>query len=173
MKNKQIEIGKIINTHGIRGEVKVLPLTDDPTRYEDLDWVYVKHEGRMEKMYIKSVRYQKNNLIIKFDGIDSIDDAQKFRDKMLLIDREMAVPLPKDTYFICDLIGMEVRTHTGEILGNINDVFKTGSNDVYVVRNTEGVRVRDILVPAIKDVIVEVNIDDNYMIIKPLEGLID
>lgn len=170
MKCKQIEVGKIINTHGIRGEVKVLPLTDDPMRYEELDWVYIQMDGGTKKLFIKNIRYQKNNIIIKFDGIDSMNDAEKIKNKMLLIDRDRAVPLPKDTYFICDLIGLEVRTHTGDVLGNITDVFKTGSNDVYVVKNPDG---KDILIPAIKDVVVEVNIDDNYMVIKPLEGLID
>ncbi|MBZ4646232.1 MAG: rRNA processing protein RimM [Petroclostridium sp.] len=170
MKCEQLEIGKIINTHGIKGEVKVLPLTDDPTRYEELDWVYIKKDDKLEKLIIENIKYQKNNVIIKFEGINSMNDAEKLKNLMLIIDRDMAVELPENTYFICDLIGMEVKTHEGELLGKIQDVFPTGSNDVYVIKNSSG---KEILIPAIKDVILEVDIDNNFMIVKPLEGLIE
>ncbi len=170
MKKNQFNIGKIINTHGIKGEVKVLPLTDDPARFEDLEWVYLSYNNQLEKKIIQSIRYQKNNIILKFKDINSIDEIEKYKSCMLVIDREMAVELPENTYFIRDLIGVEVRLENGESLGKIIDVIETGSNDVYVIKPNKG---SDILIPAIKQVIQHVDIEENIMIVKLLEGLIE
>ncbi len=170
MKKNQLNVGKIINTHGIKGEIKVLPLTDDPARFEDLEWVYLSYNNQLKKLYIQSVRYQRNNIIIKFKNINSIDEIEKYKNCMLIIDRDMAVDLPENTYFIIDLIGVEVRLEDGEKLGKIIDVIETGSNDVYVIKPSKG---SDILIPAIKQVIKHVDIEENIMIVKLLEGLIN
>ncbi|WHH59424.1 ribosome maturation factor RimM [Petroclostridium sp. X23] len=170
MRCEQLEVGKIVNTHGVRGSVKVIPLTDDPTRYEQLDWVYIQQNGKLEKIYIDDVKYQKNNIILKFRHVNTIDDAEKLKNKMLLIDRDKAVKLPENRYFICDLIGLEVKTQEGQYLGKISDVISTGSSDVYIIKPLEG---KDILIPAIKEVVIQIDIDNNSMIVKPLEGLIE
>lgn len=170
MKKNQLEIGRIINTHGIRGEVKVMPLTDDPRRFERLAWVYINDNHTLKKFYIQRVKYQKNNVIVKFKELDSINDAEPFRNCMLVIDREMAVDLPPDTYFICDLIGLQVKTDQGQELGEIIDVMSAGGNDVYVVKGSSE---KEILIPAIKQVVLKVDIEQGFVIVKLLEGLMD
>ncbi|MGE4283357.1 MAG: ribosome maturation factor RimM [Clostridia bacterium] len=170
MREEQLEVGKIINTHGVKGDVKVMPLTDDPTRFEELEWVYIEKDGGLEKIFIEYIKYQKNNLIIKFKNVDNINDAERLKNRMLIIDREMAVDLPENTYFICDLIGLQVNTHEGVYLGILDDVLSAGSTDVYIIKHPEG---KQILIPAIKEVILAVDFDNNSMIVKPLEGLIE
>ena len=170
MKNKKLEIGKIINTHGIRGEVKVMPLTDDARRYDRLEWVYIDKVAPDTKLFIEKLRYHKNNVIIKFKKVNTMNEAEKLKNKSLFINRELAVELPEDTYFICDLIGSEVLTVEGQNLGKICDIISTGSNDVYIIKNDSN---KEILIPAIKDVVKKVDIENSLIIVKLLEGLID
>lgn len=168
---KHLEVGKIVNTHGIKGGVKVVSYTDDPSDFETFDWVYIKQKEALDKITISKVQYQKNNVILYLEGIETIDEAEKYKNRLLLIDRDMAIPLPENVYYISDLIGLKVRTEDGEILGTICDVFPTGSNDVYVVkRATEK---EEILLPAIEEVVKEIDLDNGVMTINLLEGLID
>ena len=170
MKNDRLEIGKIVNTHGIRGEVKVVPWTDYPEFFEEIEWVYVKVGNDLKKLHIESIKYQKNNVILKIKEISSIEEAEKYKNIILLIDREMAGELPEGTYYICDLIGLDVQTEEGQNLGKIDDVLSTGSNDVYIVKNSDG---KELLIPALKDVLKKVDLDNNLMVVKLPEGLID
>lgn len=170
MKTENIVIGQIVNTHGIKGALKVVPLTDDYKRYDTLEYLYIVQNNIRKKYYVERVQYQKSNVIIKLKGIENCNDAGKLKNLMIEVDRKHAVKLPEDTYFICDLIGLQVKTSDGILLGYIDDVFATGSNDVYVVKDNKG---KQILIPAIKDVIQKVSIDDNYVLIKPIEGLIE
>ncbi|MCX7950883.1 MAG: ribosome maturation factor RimM [Clostridiales bacterium] len=162
-----LKIGQIINTHGIKGEVKVYPLTDDIKRFNKLKFVFIKEKDEYKKIDVEGVKYFKNLVILKLQGIDTMNDAEKVKKIYLYIDRENAVKLEKDAYFIADLIGLDVYTLEGECLGKITDVFSTGSNDVYEIKNDN----ETILIPAIKDVVKEVDIENSVMKIQLLEGL--
>ncbi len=165
-----LRVGVISSTHGIRGEVKVYPTTDDPERFLDLDEV-ILDTGREHKILeIEGVKFFKNQVILKFKGYDNINDIEKYLKKDLLVDREHAVELGENENFIADLIDMEVVTDEGKILGTLTDVIETGANDVYAVKTPEG---KEILLPAIRDCILDVNVDEKRMTIHVMEGLLD
>lgn len=166
-----LKVGQILKPHGIRGEVKVYPLTDDYKRYSKLKKVFTtKDEKKYEKIEIESVKYVKEFPVVKLAGIDTVNDAEKLRQIYIYVNREDAVKLPKDSYFIADLIGMKVITDEGEFLGEVVSVFPTGSNDVYEVKSEN--HKKNILLPAIKDVVLDINIDSREMKVHLLEGLI-
>lgn len=169
MKNKTLQVGQIVNTHGLRGEVKIVTWTDYPDVFEQFEYVYTDIKNEKTTLEIKSIKYQKSNLIVKFSGIDSIDEAQKLKNNVLYIDREQ-LGEPEEGYYICDLIGCTVETDTKEQLGVLSDVFKTGSNDVYVVKRENG---KDILLPVIDDVILSVDIENGRICVHLIEGLVD
>ncbi len=163
--DKYIEIGKIVNTYGIKGQLKIVPYTDNIKRFEKLKKIYIN-----EKEYlIENVKYIKNIVILKLQGINTIEQAEEYRNLYMYIDRKDAIKLPKDTYFIRDLIGIEVYTNDGEKLGIIDDIFKTGSNDVYVVRNSLG---KQILLPAISSVIEKIDLENKKVTVNLIKGLI-
>lgn len=165
-----LRVGVISSTHGIRGEVKVYPTTDDPERFLDLDEV-ILDTGREHKILeIEGVKFFKNQVILKFKGYDNINDIEKYLKKDLLVDREHAVELGENENFIADLIDMEVVTDGGKILGTLTDVIETGANDVYAVKTPEG---KEILLPAIRDCILDVNVDEKRMTVHVMEGLLD
>lgn len=164
-----MEIGQIVNTYGIKGFIKVVPFTDNINRFEDLETVYVETKKELENFEIEEVKYSKNTVLLKLKGIDDINIAEKYRNCYLKISRENAVKLPEDTYFIVDLLDMKVYTEEDIYLGNIIDVYPTGSNDIYVVKNEEG---KQILLPAIGQVIKTVDIKNKKMVVHLLDGLI-
>ena len=164
-----MEIGQIVNTYGIKGFVKVMPFTDNINRFEDLKSVYLQTKKGLETFEIEDVKYSKSMVLLKLKGIDDINIAETYRNCYLKIDRKDAVELPEDTYFIVDLLDMEVETEEGQILGKIIDVYPTGSNDIYVVKNEEG---KQILLPAISQVVKTVDIQNKKMIVHLLNGLI-
>ena len=165
-----LRVGVISSTHGIRGEVKVYPTTDDPERFLDLDEV-ILDTGREHKILeIEGVKFFKNQVILKFKGYDNINDIEKYLKKDLLVDREHAVELGENENFIADLIDMEVVTDEGKVLGTLTDVMETGANDVYAVKTPEG---KEILLPAIRDCILDVNVDEKRMTVHVMEGLLD
>ena len=165
-----LRVGVISSTHGIRGEVKVYPTTDDPERFLDLDEV-ILDTGREHKILeIEGVKVFKNQVILKFKGYDNINDIEKYLKKDLLVDREHAVELGENENFIADLIDMEVVTDEGKVLGTLTDVIETGANDVYAVKTPEG---KEILLPAIRDCILDVNVDEKRMTVHVMEGLLD
>lgn len=164
--NNLLEIGQIVNTRGLRGEVKIMPWCDDAEIFEELDYVLID-----EKEYnIEYVKYHKNFVILKLDGINNIETAETYKNKIVMVERETLGELPEGTYYICDLIGCTVKTTNGQVLGEIDDIIKTGSNDVYSVKNKEG---KQVLIPVIDEVVLEVNIDEKYVIVELLKGLID
>ena len=162
-----IQVGKIVNTHGLRGDVKVLPLTDDPKRFEDLKVVYVGDEKL--KLDIGKVGYIKGNVLLKFKQYCDINDVEKFKNNMVFIDVKDKVRLPEDSFFLDDILGMEVYLEDETHLGTIKDILQPGANDVYVVKNKN----LEYLIPAIKDVVKKVDIEQKKMIITPLEGMLD
>lgn len=164
-----LKIGQIINAHGVRGEVKVFPLTDDIKRYGKLKYIYMQQGEEYKEYGIDSVKYFKNLVILKLEGIDDMNEALRLRDSYLYVNRENAVKLSKDTYFIADLIGMEVYTLEDESLGSIINVFSTGSNDVYEIKKHDE---KTFLIPAIKDVVKEVDVEKRSMKVELLEGLL-
>ena len=167
MKNEFLEAGKIVTTHGIRGEVKIMPYTDTPDLLCDFDRLFLGKEKH--KIYIERSRVFKNMVIMKLKGVDTPEQAEKMRNAVLFMHRD-DLELDEGVYFIQDLIGLEVKdVDTGEVYGRIADVMQTGANDVYVVSGDK----REYYVPAIPDVIISTDIDGNIMKIRPLEGLFE
>lgn len=164
-----LEIGQIVNSYGIKGFFKVVPYTDDITRFSNLKTIYIEKDKKLEEKEIEEVKYHKNLVLLKLKGINDINDTLKYKNCYIKIDRKDAVDLPENTYFIIDLIGMEVYTESNEFLGKIADVFPTGSNDVYVVKDELG---KQILLPAIGEVIKNVDTQNKKMIVHLLEGMV-
>ena len=165
-----LQVGVITATHGIRGEVKVFPTTDDPERFSALKDVLLDTGREKIPLQISGVKYFKQFVILKFKGYDDINLVEPFRKKSLWVTRENAVPLEEDEYFIADLIGLTVVTEEGETLGELTDVLQTGANDVYQVTTADG---KEILLPAIKDCILSVDLSEERMTVHVLKGLLD
>lgn len=163
-----LQVGAITSTHGLQGEVKVFPTTDDPKRYSQLKEVWLDTGKEMLELEIQRVKYFKQFVIVKFKGIDRIEDVERYVKKSLYVTRENAVELEEDEYFIADLIGLNVIDEDGKKLGTLSDVLATGANDVYVVTKGDS----EILIPAIGDCILEVNVEDGFMKVHLLEGLV-
>ncbi len=163
-----LEAGKIVNTHGLRGEVKVVPWTDYPDDFENIDYVYVKKKTGEEKLHISSIKYQKNNLIIKFKEIKDINEAELYKNLVLYVEREMLGELPEGVYYIADLLGSKVVTADGGEIGIIADVFNTGANDIYDVKR-EGKK--NMLIPVIDEVVKNIDIENKIITIEMMEGL--
>ena len=163
-----LSIGQIVNIHGFNGMVKVYPLTNDMNRFMDLKEVYVEENNQLVKYEVESIKFLSNTVAMKLKGIDTEKDANKLRNFYMKVDRKSAVKLPKDSYFICDLIDLEVYDEKGILLGTIRDVLQTGSNDVYVVQ-TNG---KDILVPALKHVVKKIDLENKKIMVELPEGLI-
>lgn len=166
MKKEYLEAGKIVTTHGIRGEVKIMPYTDTPELLCEFDRLFIGKDKA--EIYIDRARVAKNMVIAKIEGVDTVEAAEKYRNKVLFMHRD-DLELDEDTYFIQDLIDMEVKdVDSGFVYGKITDVLQNGANDVYVIKGD-----REYLVPAIPDVVISTDIDSNIMLIRPLEGLFD
>lgn len=162
-----LEVGKIINTHGLRGDVKVTAWTDLPEDFEDIEKVYIKRHGENEVLTVSKVKYQKNNLIVKFKEINDINDAEKYKGQILFADRDDLWELEDGVYYIADLIGLDVYDENGKI-GVIADVFNTGANDIYDVKR-EGKK--NLLLPVIDDVVKEIDLESGKVTVHVMEGL--
>lgn len=167
---KLLKVGVISSTHGLKGEVKVFPTTDDVKRFRQLKEVLLDAGDEMPVLHIEQVKFFKQFVILKFKGIDDIEDVQKYKGKDLLVTRENAVKLKKDEYFIADLIGVGVISDDNSLRGILKDVIQTGANDVYVIDLEDG---RQLLLPAIKECVLMVDLDENIMKIHVLDGLLD
>lgn len=163
-----LSIGQIVNIHGFRGEVKVYPLTDDMSRFKKLKEVFIEENNRQVRYEVEGVKLLSNTVALKLRGIDSEEAANKLRNYYVKVDRKSAVKLPKDSYFICDLIDLEVFDVKGQLLGRVGDVLQTGSNDVYVIKTDE----KDILIPALKEVVKEIDLKNGKIVVELPEGLI-
>lgn len=167
---KYLEIGQIVNTFGIKGMVKVKPFTDNIERFDELEKVYIENKKGKKEYEIEEVKYHKNMVLIKFKGIENPEDANLLRESYLLVDRANEKPLEEGTYYIVDMIGLDVYTDENELLGKLEDIFNTGSNDIYVVKNDE--LGKQILLPAIDDVLKEIDMDNKKVIVHLIPGLI-
>ena len=166
---QMLRVGVITSTHGVRGEVKVFPTTDDAKRFKTLKKVILDGREPLE-LSIEQVKFFKNMVILKFKGYDNINDVETWRQRDLLITRDQAVELKEDEYFITDLIGLTVVNEEEAVLGRVKDVLETGANDVYVVELTGG---KELLLPAIKDCILNVDLEGGHMKVHVLDGLMD
>lgn len=168
--NKILQVGAVTSTHGLTGEVKVFPTTDDPKRFKKLKQVLLDTGKDMLPLEVEHVKFFKNMVILKFKGYDRIEDIMGFKGKNLYVTRENAVRLKKDEYFIADLIGMKVYTEDEAYLGELTEVITTGANDVYTVRMENG---KDVLIPAIGQCILDVDVEHETMQVHLLEGLLE
>ena len=167
---ERFQVGVITTTHGVRGEVKVFPTTDDSKRFRKLKEV-ILDTGKEEKVLeVEGVKFFKNLVILKFRDYDNITDIEKYKGCSLYVTRANAVRLKRDEYFVADLIGMDVFLEDGQPFGTLKDVMETGANDVYVIEMSDG---REVLVPAIKDCIRKVEPEAGRMEIHLLPGLLD
>ena len=166
---QMFQVGVISSTHGVRGEVKVYPTTDDMRRFKKLKEVILDTGREKKTLEIEGVKFFKQLVILKFKGIDNINDIEKYKGKSLFVDREHAVRLRKDEYFIADMIGMQVVTDEGEAFGTLKDVIETGANEVYIIETKE---YGEVLIPAIKQCILDVDVEQGVMRIHLMEGLV-
>nr|WP_318685514.1 ribosome maturation factor RimM [uncultured Acetatifactor sp.] len=165
-----LKVGIITSTHGIKGEVKVYPTTDDARRFKKLTEVLLEKDGQMIALQIESVKFFKQMVILKFKGLDSINNVERYRQKELYVARENAVPLGRNEYFIADLIGLKALDEEEKELGVLEEVIQTGANDVYVIKTRDG---RELLLPAIRQCILAVNVEDGFIRVHILDGLLD
>ena len=163
------EIGKITGTHGIRGAMRVFPTTEDPSRFERLKEIIVEIRGKRETFHIQKVAFHKQFVLLTVKEITDINVAELYKNGRILIPDAMAIPLGEDEYYTRDLYGLKVVTEEGEELGEITEILPTGSNDVYVVKK-DG-KGKELLLPAIKDCIKNVDLENGVMTVKLLEGL--
>ena len=163
------QVGIVTSPHGVRGEMKGFPTTDDARRFKRLKEVIADTGKERITLEIEGVKFFKNLVIIKFRGIDSCDEAEKYRKTSLLVSRENAVRLSRDEYFIADLIGLTVQNEEGSEIGVLKDVMETGANDVYVIELHDG---RELLLPAIRQCVLQVDVKAGFIRIHILEGLL-
>ena len=166
---KYLEIGQIVNTFGIKGMVKVKPFTDNIERFSNLEKIYIKNKSGQTEYKIQEVKYHKNMVLIKFEGIENPEQADLLRNSYLIVDRETEKPLEAGRYYIVDMIGLDVFTDDNEYLGKLEDIYNTGSNDIYVVKNELG---KQVLLPAIEDVIKSIDMDNKKVIVHLIPGLV-
>lgn len=166
-----LKVGVITSTHGVHGEVKVFPTTDDANRFKRLKHIILDTEREKLTLEIEGVKFFKQMVILKFKGLDHIEDVERYRQKNLYVERKNAVKLYKDEYFIADLIGLQVFEEDGKLFGTLKDVITTGANDVYAVEMAD--TGEEILIPAIKQCILDVKIEERKMTVHIMEGLLD
>ena len=164
-----LEIGQIVNTFGIKGMVKIKPFTDDIRRFDDLKKVYIENNKSRKEYEIEEVKYHKEMVLIKFKGVETVEQAELLRNYYLKVKREDEPELDDGTFYIVDLLGLEVYSDEGNLLGKLEDIYNTGINDIYVVKNELG---KQLLLPAISDVIKDINLDEKRIVVHILNGLI-
>lgn len=164
-----LKVGVITTTHGVRGEVKVYPTTDGPERFLELEYVLLDTGKELLRLDIRNVKFFKKLVILKFDGIDHINDIEMYKGRNLWIPREEGQELGEDEYYIADLLGLRVLLEDGTEFGTLKDVMETGANDVYVVTAENG---REVLLPAIRECILNVNTEKGTMTVHLMKGLI-
>ncbi len=165
---KKYRVGKMANTHGLRGEMKIYPYTDYPERFGEIKYIYFDQED--QKYDIERVKYHKSMPIIKLKGIDRIEDAEKFRERELFIDEQNTRKLEEDEYMVSDLINLTAKLEDGTVLGKVVNVLPYSANDIYVIQSAEG---KEYLIPALKEFVPIVDIAEQLMIIKPIKGMIE
>ncbi len=165
---RYLAIGKVVRAHGLRGEISAMVLTEFPDRFATTQWVYLGNESEAKAYQLKSYRWHKKNILLTLSGVTDRTKAEQLRGQFVQVPLEQAVPLPEKSYYLYQLLGLQVITTQGEILGPIVDILETGANDVYVVDN----KGQEILLPAISDVVQSIDLTNGQMEIKVIERLI-
>lgn len=166
---ERLEVGQIVNTFGIKGFVKVYPYVDDIKRFDNLKTIYLKSKNKENKFEIEEAKYQKNMVLLKLKGIDTIEQAEILRNSYIEIERKDAVKLEEGQYFIADLLGLDVYIDTGEKLGTLDDIYNTGSSDIFVVKNELG---KQFLLPYIDEVVKNIDLEKGKITVHLIDGLI-
>ena len=166
---KYLEIGQIVNTFGIKGMVKIKPFTDDINRFDRLKKIYISNKNGKKEYQIQEIKYHKNMVLMKLEGVDTPEQADLLRQSYLLVDRADEEPLEEGVYYIVDLLGLEVYTDDNKLLGKVDDIFNTGSNDIYVVKDEMG---KQIFLPGIPDVLKNVDLEKGRITVHLIPGLI-
>ena len=166
--NKYLELGQIVNVKGLKGEVKVNSFSENNERFEEVSEVILKLKSKQETYKIEKVGYHKSQVIIKFKNVNTVEEAETLRNSYIVVDREIFGDLPEGVYYIADLIGLDVFTESNEYLGKVDDIFSTGSNDVYVVKDELG---KQKLLPGIDEVIKQIDLESGKIIVNLIEGL--
>lgn len=169
MKQKYFEIGQIVNTFGIKGVIKVNPFTDDVSEFEKIKEILIEKNKELIEFQVEEAKLHKNQVLLKLKGINDINEAEKLKGCYIKLPREKAKKLPKDTYFIADLIGVEVYSDDGKLLGKVNDIYNTGSADIYEIKDELG---KQILLPGTKEVIKQIDVDNEKIIVHLIDGLV-
>ncbi|MBO4999120.1 MAG: 16S rRNA processing protein RimM [Lachnospira sp.] len=164
------KVGEIANTHGIRGEVKVYPTTDDVKRFKKLKTCTLDTGKEKIELHVESCKFFKQFAILKFKEFNDINEVERYKHCGLYVDREHAVKLQRDEYYIADLIGITVYNEDDTVLGTLKDVIETGANDVYLVKMEDG---RELMIPALKECILDVDIENGRMKVHLLKGLLE
>ena len=167
---KYLEIGQIVNTFGIKGMVKIKPFTDDINRFDKLKKIYISNKNSKKEYQIQEIKYHKNMVLMKLEGVDTPEQANLLRQSYLLVDRADEEPLEDGVYYIVDLLGLEVYTDDNKLLGKVDDIFNTGSNDIYVVKDELG---KQILLPGIPEVLKNVDLEKGIITVHLIPGLCD
>lgn len=167
---ERFQVGVITSTHGLRGEVKVFPTTDDPGRFRILKELILQEKKNQRRVKVRSVKFFKQFVILAFEGMDRIEDVEHLRGCTLLVERKDAIPLEEDEYYVADLIGLSVRDEEGKEIGKLKEVLETGANDVYVVGREDK---KDLLLPAISECILDVQPEEGFITVHVMEGLED
>jgi 16S rRNA processing protein RimM len=166
---RYLAIGQVIRAHGVRGEISVTILTDFPERFAAMEWVYLGNELEAEPFRLENYRWHKQNVLLTLAGVTSRTQAEKLRGQLVQIPIEEAMPLPEGSYYLYQLLGLQVMTGAGQILGVVKDILETGANDVYVVQGEDQA---EILLPAIPDVVKAIDLENGQMVVELLDGLI-
>ena len=169
MSKEFIVIGKVVSTQGNKGEVNVLPLTESIDRFKNLDNVFLRNKNSQTVLNIEKIRIKKETVILKLKDIENIEEAKMIVGSFLEVERKNAVKLPKDTYFIFEIIGLEVYTENNIFLGKVENVISTGSNDIYIVKDKNE---KELFIPAIREVVKNVNLEKKRITINMVDGLI-
>lgn len=162
-----IKVGKIVNTHGVKGCLKCIPLTDDMERFDELEYVYTEKDNKKRK--IKNVWYRKGLVYLELEDINDMDAAESLRNTFISIYEDQLRELPEGSYYLFDLEGIEVYSDLGEYIGKISEIYQTGANDVYEVVDKN----KSYLIPAVKEVVKEVSVKEKKMVIHVIEGLLE
>ncbi len=163
-------VGVIANSHGVKGEVKVYPTTDDVTRFKDLETIYLDENGTYKELHIKSVKYVKNMVVLGFEEYNNMNDILGLKGMELYVDRENAIPLNEGEFYVADMVGADIVTDDGKHFGTLQDVLKTGANDVYVIKTDEG---KEVLFPSIPECILEKDLENKKITVHIMDGLLD
>jgi 16S rRNA processing protein RimM len=166
---RYLAIGQVVRAHGVRGEISVTVLTDFPERFATTDWVYLGDEAEAEPYRLEKYRWHKQHVLLSLAGVTTRTQAEQLRGQLVQIPIEEAIPLPEGSYYHYQLLGLQVATAAGEILGVVTEILETGANDVYVVQNRDQA---EILLPAIPDVVKAIDLEKGQMIVELLDGLI-